>query len=83
MNMQFSYIWPIDRNLSGTTTPGQSGPGSDGNEEVLRILHSASIARVSLSDWLVSYPRQSAEKQSMYFTADWARKCQKCVTKVF
>ena len=32
-----SFIWPIDRTLSGATTPGQSGPGSDGNEGVLRI----------------------------------------------
>ena len=30
--MQFSSIWPIDRALSGATTPGQSGPGSNGNE---------------------------------------------------
>ena len=28
----FSSIWPIDRSLSGATTLGQSGPGSDGNE---------------------------------------------------
>ena len=26
-----SSIWPVDRILSGTTTLGQSGPGSDGN----------------------------------------------------
>ena len=31
-NAQFSSIWPIDRTLSGATTPDQSGPGSDGNE---------------------------------------------------
>ena len=35
--MQFSSIWPIDRTLLGATTPGQSEPGSDGNEGVLRI----------------------------------------------
>ena len=27
---QFSFIWPIDRILSGATTPGQSGPESSG-----------------------------------------------------
>ena len=27
--MSNSTIWPIDKTLSGTTTPGQSGPGSD------------------------------------------------------
>ena len=32
-----SSIWLIDRTISDTTTPGQSGPGSDGNEGVLRI----------------------------------------------
>ena len=39
----FSSIWPIDRTLSGATTPSQSGPGSDGNEGVLRIPQSSSI----------------------------------------
>ena len=29
--------------LSGATTPGQSGPGSDGNKEVLHIPQSSSI----------------------------------------
>ena len=37
ISAQFSSIWPIDRTLSGATTPGQSGPGSDGNTGVLRI----------------------------------------------
>ena len=68
--------------LSGATTPGQSGPGSDGNERVLRIPQSSSIAGTSTSDCLVSYPGHSleggsypsAEKQSVYSTApvDWA-----------
>ena len=35
--MHFSSIWTIDRTLSGATTPNQSGPRSDGNEEVLCI----------------------------------------------
>ena len=30
-------IWPIDESLIGTTTTGQSGPGSNGNEVVLYI----------------------------------------------
>ena len=45
------YIGP----LSGATTPGQSGPGSDGNEGVLRIPQRSSIAGTSPSDCLVSY----------------------------
>ena len=67
---------------------GQSGPGSDGNEGVLRIPQSSCITGTSPSDCLVSYPGHSfgvfyssAEVQSVYSTApaDWAienhRKC--------
>ena len=50
---QFSSIWPIDRTLSGATTPGQSGPGSDGNKGVLHIPQSSSITGTSPSDCLV------------------------------
>ena len=46
---QFSSIWPIDRKLSDATTPGQSGPGSNG------ISQSSSITGTSPSDCLVSY----------------------------
>ena len=38
-----SSISLIDRILSGAITPDQSGPGSDGNEEVLRVPQSSSI----------------------------------------
>ena len=83
INMKFSSIWPIDRALSGVTTPGQSEPGSDGNEEVLRIPQSSRITRTSLSDCLVSIQDihvagwgsyLSAEIQSVYSTtpANWA-----------
>ena len=57
--MQFNSIQPIDRTLSGATTPGQSGPGSNGNEGVLHIPQSSSIAGTSPSDCLVSYPGHS------------------------
>ena len=50
-----SSILPIDRALSGANTPGQSGPGSNGNEGVLRIPQSSSTAGTSTSDCLVSY----------------------------
>ena len=69
--------------LSGATTPGQSGLGSDGNEGILCIPHSACITSTSSSDCLASYPGQSfvggsypsAEKQSVYSTApaNWAK----------
>ena len=48
ISIQFSSIWPIDRTLSGATTPGKSGPG------VLRIPQS--ITGASPLDFLVSYP---------------------------
>ena len=50
---------PLIGPLSGATTPGQSGPGSNGNEGVLRIPQSSSIAGTSPSDCLVSYPGHS------------------------
>ena len=55
ISTQFSSIWPIDRTLPGATTPGQSGPGSDGNQGVLCIPQSSSITGTSPSDCLVSY----------------------------
>ena len=73
---------PLIGPLSGATTLGQSGPGSDGNKGVLRIPQSSSIARTSPSDCFVSYPGHSlggsypsAEKQSVYSTGpvDWAK----------
>ena len=81
IRMQFSSIWPIDRTLSGVITPGQSGPGSDGDEGVLCIPQNCSITGVTSSDCLVSYTGHSlkesypsAEMQSVYSTApaDWA-----------
>ena len=43
-----------NRNQSGATTPGQSEPRNNGNEEVLHILQ-IQKARASLSDRLTSY----------------------------
>ena len=63
------YVGPI----SGAITPGQSGPGSDGNKGVHHIPQSSSITGTSPSDCLVSYPGHSlgggfpsAEVQSVY-----------------
>ena len=73
--MHFSSIRPMDKTLSITTTPVQSGHGSDGNEGVLRIPQSSSITGTSSSDCLVSYPGHSlewsypsVEVQSVYST---------------
>ena len=53
INVQFSSIWPIDRTLSGATTLGPSGPGSDGDEGMLRIPQNSSIIGASpvISSW--------------------------------
>ena len=56
---QYSSFLPIDWTLSGDTTLSQSGPGSDGNEEVLRIPQSSSITGNSQPDCLVLYPGRS------------------------
>ena len=64
----FSIIWPIDRTLSGATTPGQSGPGSDGNKELLSIPHCSSITGTSPSDCSVSYPSYSLRGESYPFS---------------
>ena len=74
---QSCSIWPIDWALSGATTPSQSGPGSDGNEEELCVSQSSSIIRVSPSDCFMSYQGDSlevgsypsSERQSVYSTA--------------
>ena len=42
----------MDRTISDATTPGQSGPGSDANEGVVRIPQSFSITGASPSDCL-------------------------------
>ena len=45
--------------LSGATTPGQSGPGSNGNEGGAPYSRKPRITGTSPSDCLVSYPRHS------------------------
>ena len=66
-----TYIGP----LSGATTPGQSGPGSNGNKRVLHIPLSSSITGTSPLDCLMSYQDTrggvypSAEVRSVYSTA--------------
>ena len=49
ISTQPSIIWRIDRTLSGITTPGKSGPGSDGNEGVLHVPQTSSITEASPS----------------------------------
>ena len=80
--MSNSSIWLINRTLSSATTPGQSEPGSNGNEGVLCIFQSSSITATLPLDCLMIYPGHSmvgvsylsAEMQSVYSTApaDWS-----------
>ena len=63
-NIQSSSVWILQRILSVTTTPGQSEPGSDGNEWLLRIPQSSNITGTSPSDCLVSCPGNSLEWES-------------------
>ena len=53
--MSNSTIWPIDRTISGATTPCQSGPGSNVNDGVYYIPQSSSITEAWPSDCLVSF----------------------------
>ena len=64
------------RTLSGATTLGQSGPGSNNNEGELHIPQSGSITGAFSSDCLMLYPGHLlgksysfAEMQLMYSTA--------------
>ena len=54
VSTQFSSISPIDMILSGATTLGQSGPGSDGKKLVFHITLSYSITGTLLFHCLVS-----------------------------
>ena len=70
---QISSIWTIDRTLSGATTLGQNGPGSNGNKWALCIPQSSNIIGASSSDCSVSYTGHSlgenypsAEMHSVY-----------------
>ena len=76
ISSQFSSIYPIEKTLSGASTPDQSRPGSDSNEGVLHVPQSPCITGTSPSDCFVSYPGDllgesypSAKKQSVYSTA--------------
>ena len=54
--MPFSFIKAINKALSSATTPGPSGPGSEG---VLYIPQGSSITGTSPSDCFVSHPGHS------------------------
>ena len=61
-----SFIWPIDRTLSGATTPSQSGSGSYGNEGVLSKLQCWSLT----IRWFDIISRTIGEVVGSYPSAD-------------
>ena len=67
--IQFSFstqcnsIWPINTTQSGATTPGQSGPGNDGNKGVLHI---PQLFSVILPGHSFGESYTSAEMHSVY-----------------
>ena len=72
--MSNSSIWTTDGTLSGATTRGQSGLGSNDNEGVLCIPQSSSITEASPSDCLVSYP-----KHSLFQSYSSHERCSWCI----
>ena len=58
----------MDRTLSGATNPGQSRPGSNGNEGVLCIPQSSSTTGALPSDCLVSYPRHCRDAIGVFYS---------------
>ena len=83
ISTRFISVWPIYRTLSGATSRGQSGPGSNGNKEVLHISQklqhykSLTIRLFSvISRTLVGGSYLSAQMQLVYSKAgDW-KMCQ-------
>ena len=67
---QFSSIWPLNRTLSGVTTPSQIKPESDSNKDLLGIFQNSSIIEASWSDCLVSYPEHSWVAGKSYSSAE-------------
>ena len=60
--IQFSISTQFCMTLSGATTPGQSGLGSDCKKGILHIPQRFSFTGASLSDSLVTYLGRSLEK---------------------
>ena len=65
----FDSIWFIDGTLTDATIAGQSGPGSNGNEGVLRIPQS-SWTRASPSEGLVSYSGNWLKVRDLYSSVE-------------
>ena len=67
------FIWPIDRTLSGATTPYESGPGNNCHEWILCIPQSSSIIGASPSDCLVILRHSLGESITLLL------RCSRCI----
>ena len=65
--MSNSSTWSIDRTLLSATTKGQSEPGNDGNEGILKRPRQIVMCHIQDTCWGESYP--SAEIPSVYSAA--------------
>ena len=72
--MSNNSSWPIHRTLSGAANPGQFGPGSDGNEGVIRSPQSFRITAASSSDCLESYLGDWGDLTSL-------QRCSQCILR--
>ena len=72
--MSNNSVWPIDRTLSGATTPGQSGFRSDGSEGIRCIPQSSSITGASPLDCLMSYLGHS-----LWWGLTPQQRCSQCI----
>ena len=68
--MSNSSIWPIDRILSGATTPGQSRPGSDGKLEGWSLtIRLFSVINRTIVGWEVLPLRRNAV--GVFYSPSW------------
>ena len=73
ISTQCSSIWPIDRTLSDSTTPGHSGSGNDGNEGLFRIPKSSSFTGTLPSHCFVPSPGYSL------WSLTTLQRCSRCI----
>ena len=73
-----SSIQPTDRALSGATIPGQSGPGSNGNEGVLLLYSCDTTIRIHIhaetKSTIMTNEHTSLEKYTSHTLFEWVVK---------
>ena len=82
ISIQFSSIWLIDRTLPDAATPGQSEPGSNGNEEILLIPQSSSISLQFISIWPIDRTLSGAKTLSQGEPGSDGNKGVLCIAQI-